>query len=137
MYLRITPSEVPELIETITEAWYHVLPDVPLDYVFLDSYLQQLYQTDVQFARIVKIFSVLTILIAILGLYGLIALVSEQRTKEVSIRKVLGASVGSLIVTLSRSFLLLILLANLIAWPQRYILLYSTFNFKIITKFYK
>lgn len=120
MYLRVDPGEVSSLVQSLARTWNELVPEVPLDFVFLDDHLQQMYVTDAHFARMVQIFSVITILIAVLGLYGLIALVSEQRMKEVSIRKVLGATLSSLILTLSRSFFTLIALANLIAWPLIY-----------------
>ena len=84
------------------------------------NHLQNLYQGDLQFARLVKIFSWITIFISILGLYGLIALICKQRMKEIGVRKILGASVKSLTFTLSKSFLGLVLVANVMVWPLVY-----------------
>jgi putative ABC transport system permease protein len=117
IYLRVSPGDIPSLISGLQNDWAKVAPDVPFDFVFMNEHLQNLYNKDIQFSRMVNVFALLTILISILGLYGLIALISTQRIKEISIRKILGAPFRQLIFTLSKSFLLLIIIANLIAWP--------------------
>ena len=91
IYLRVTPGEVPSLISGLQSDWAKVAPNVPFDFVFMNEHLQNLYNKDIQFSKMVKLFALLTILISILGLYGLISLISRQRIKEISIRKILGA----------------------------------------------
>jgi putative ABC transport system permease protein len=121
IFIRVTAGEIKPLISSIQKEWESLLPDIPFDFTFLDQHLNKLYERDIQFAWMVKIFSLITILIAILGLYGLISIAFEQRIKEISIRKVLGASFESLIMTLSKSFFVMILIANIIAWPLVYV----------------
>ncbi len=89
----------------------------PLDYRFVDERLDALYDSEEHLGRIFTIFSGLSIFLACLGLFGLTAFLVQQRTKEIGIRKVLGASGLSLVILLSREFTRLVLLANLIAWP--------------------
>jgi len=120
IYLRVSPGDVSSLISGLQNDWASVAPDIPFDFVFMNEHLQNLYNKDIQFSKMVKVFALLTILISILGLYGLIALISKQRIKEISIRKILGAPFRQLIFTLSRSFLILIVIANVIAWPFAY-----------------
>ena len=121
IFIRVSPGEIKPLISSIQKEWESLLPDIPFDFTFLDQHLNKLYERDIQFAWMLKIFSLITILIAILGLYGLISIAFEQRIKEISIRKVLGASFESLIMTLSKSFFAMILIANIIAWPLVYV----------------
>ncbi|QSE96927.1 ABC transporter permease [Fulvivirga lutea] len=120
IYMRVEAGNLHDVIVSIENDWKEVVPEVPFDLVMLNDHLQSLYKNDMQFAGMVKFFSWVTIIIAIVGLYGLITLICKYRMKEVGIRKVLGASVGSLIVTLSKSFTLFILIANIITWPIVY-----------------
>lgn len=87
------------------------------EYFFLDEDFDRQYQADQQLKTFVGYFSALAIFIGCLGLFGLTAYTTEQRTKEIGIRKVLGASVTGLVGLLSKEFLKLVLLANLLAWP--------------------
>lgn len=89
----------------------------PFTYEFLDKAYNKLYKSEQQVAALVNCFGMLTILISCLGLFGLAAYTAEQRTKEIGIRKVLGASVSNIVALLSKDFLKLVLLANLLAWP--------------------
>jgi len=120
IYIRVSPGDISSLISDLNTAWKSIVPGVPFDFIFMNQHLDKLYNKDIQFSRLVKVFAILTILISVLGLYGLITLVSEKRLKEISIRKVFGAPFSQLILTLSRSFLVLILFANIIAWPFSY-----------------
>ena len=90
---------------------------MPFDFVFLNSHLDQLYQKDIEFSALINYLTILILLIASIGLYGLMALVNRQKEQEMSIRKVFGASTGNIIVTFSKPFVILILVANVIAWP--------------------
>ncbi|MEQ8925036.1 MAG: ABC transporter permease [Fulvivirga sp.] len=120
IYMRIEAGNLHDVIVSIEKDWKEVVPDVPFDLIMLNDHLQSLYKNDMQFAGMVKFFSWVTIIVAIVGLYGLITLICKYRMKEVGIRKVLGASVGSLIYTLSKSFTLFIIIANIITWPIVY-----------------
>ena len=101
----------------LKKTWHQFLPDYPYDYTFLDQHFGRLYAAEQRQSLLFTLFAGIAILIACLGLFGLAAFATEQRTKEIGIRKVLGASVGSIVALLSRDFLKLVLIANLLAWP--------------------
>jgi putative ABC transport system permease protein len=90
------------------------------DYTFLNERFDNLYRTEEKQAQIFGIFALLAILVGCLGLLGLATYMAEQRTKEIGIRKVLGASIGGVVALLSKDFVILILIANIIAWPAAY-----------------
>jgi putative ABC transport system permease protein len=94
-------------------------------YFFIDDHLNNLYHSEEKLSRIISIFAVMAIFIACLGLFGLSSYITEQRTMEIGVRRVLGASVNSIFFLLSRYFLKWIVVANLIAWPLAYITLKS------------
>ncbi len=100
--------------------WAEVVPGLPFDASFLDSDIARLYQTEQSLARIIGAFTLIAILISCLGLFGLSAFAAEQRTKEIGIRKVLGASVAGIVALLSRDFLKLVLMALVFASPLAY-----------------
>ena len=92
-------------------------PDYNLEYSFIDKKLQEQYKSEERFAKFFLYFSVLSLLIACLGLFGLTAYATQQRTKEIGIRKVLGASVKGIVTLISKDFLKLVLIASVIAFP--------------------
>ncbi len=101
-------------IETI---WHKDLPAVPFEYAFLDAEVQKQYETEITLSQIINSFTLMAILISCLGLFGLAAFSAEQRSKEIGIRKVLGASVSGIVGLLSKDFLVLIIIAMAIATP--------------------
>jgi putative ABC transport system permease protein len=115
--LRVAPGAVPATIEGIRKAWTAVNPLYPFDVRFLDARIDEMYRTEERAGGLLRTFAVLAVLIACLGLFGLASFTAEQRTREIGIRKVLGASVPRVAALLCREFLLLVLLANLLAWP--------------------
>lgn len=116
--LRLRSLEgVEELLAQLQEDWAQVAPDLPFQFSFLDDSIHLQYESDQQFSRLITFFGGLAIFIAGLGLYGLIAIISSYRTKEIGIRKVLGASVMNIYLLLCRNFILMIIVANLIALP--------------------
>lgn len=117
LVLRINPNRVSETLQALQQKWQQFDARHPFEYSFVDENLNRLYQTEMRLGRIFAIFSALAIFIACLGLFGLASFTTEQRTKEIGIRKVLGASVSGIVALLSRDFLKLVLLANGIAWP--------------------
>lgn len=110
-------EEVDELLVGLQEDWAQVAPDLPFQFSFLDDSINLQYESDRQFSRLITFFGGLAIFIAGLGLYGLIAIISSYRVKEIGIRKVLGASVMNIYVLLCRNFILMVIMANLIALP--------------------
>jgi putative ABC transport system permease protein len=97
--------------------WSRLIPDVPLEYSFLDQDLQKLYEAENSLLKIINLFSIFAIVIACLGLFGLAAFTTEQRIKEIGIRKVLGASVASIMALVLKGFAMLISIAIIIASP--------------------
>jgi putative ABC transport system permease protein len=97
--------------------WKTLFPGNPIDYFLLDQFFNRQYEGEQQFGRIFGIFTVLAIFIACLGLFGLASFMTTQRTKEIGIRKVLGSTAPNIVLLLSRGFIQLVLMANLIAWP--------------------
>jgi putative ABC transport system permease protein len=105
------------LLQNLQKAWNKSIPSVPFEYSFLENDLAHQYEADQRVFWTIQCFTTIAIFIACLGLFGLASFTTEQRTKEVGIRKVLGASVGQLITLLSQDFLKLILISFLIAIP--------------------
>ncbi len=118
--VRIDGNRIPETLQYIEETWNGFVEQQPVQMTFLEDDLARQYSNEEKTATLFFIFSVLAILIAALGLLGLASFSAAQRTKEVGIRKAMGASLGSVLVTLSREFVWLILVATLLAWPLAY-----------------
>ena len=115
--VKIDPTKADQSIAFIEKTWKKYFPSSLFDYDFMDEQIGQQYAAENRFAKIFLYFSFLSILIACLGLYGLTAYSASQKVKEIGVRKVLGASLNSLAILLSRDFLKLILVACLIAVP--------------------
>ena len=118
--VRIRSEDVPETLAYLEETWKQFVSDKPFAYSFLDDGIAVLYRAEEQTRTLFGMFSLLAIVIACLGLFGLSAFIAEQRTKEIGIRKVLGASVGGLVVLLSKDFVKLVGLALVVATPVAY-----------------
>jgi putative ABC transport system permease protein len=118
--VRIKPENIRSTIEMIKVTWQKVAPGHPFLFSFLDQDVQQQYEEIEQWGKIVGYASFLTILIACLGLFGLTTLTVIRRTKEIGIRKVLGASTANVVLFLSQEFGKLVIVANIIAWPVAY-----------------
>ncbi len=117
LILRIKTTEVPALLSSIEQIWKKYNPQAPFSYYFLDTHFARLYDSELRIEKIFSSFSLIAILIASLGLLGLSAYMIEQRTKEIGIRKVLGASVRQILILISREFLFLVGIAFLISIP--------------------
>ena len=120
--IKIRPGSLPETLSFLKEKWKELSPTETLDYWFLDeseSFTWQ-YQSEQRLSKIFSYFALLAIFIACLGLFGLASFTAEQRTKEIGIRKAMGASISSIILLLSKEFAKWILIANIIAWPIAY-----------------
>jgi len=115
--IRITGENVRETLDFIGEKWNEFGAKRPFDYTFLGESMDEMYQAEDKLARIFRIATILTIFVALLGLLGLSSFVTEQRYKEIGIRKILGASVGNVVGLLIREFVLLIIIAFIIAIP--------------------
>ncbi len=115
--VRIRPERIPETLAFMAEKWQSIAGDAPFDYVFLDENFDRLYREEERWGTIVQYASFFALFVACLGVLGLTSLAITRRTKEIGIRKVLGASNHHIVALLSREFVVLILIANLIAWP--------------------
>ena len=122
LVLRIRPADVPATLAGLEEAWKTFAPGVPFAYSFVDQDFEQQYADTARLSRTLHAFTFLALLIACLGLFGLAAYTAEQRTKEIGVRKVMGATVPGLVVLLSREFVRLVLVAFVLAAPAAYLL---------------
>ncbi len=118
--VKITSEDKQGTLEYIESIWKKYAIDQPFEYIFLDDDFDQLYLDEERTRKIVTIFTVLAMFIASLGLFGLSSFIAEQRTKEVGIRKVLGASVTNIYLLLSKDILKLVAIATIISWPITY-----------------
>ena len=123
MSVRIAPEGVRETISSIEESWEGFAAEVPFDYAFLDEAIDEHYQAEDQFLKVFASFSFLSIMIGCLGLFGLTAFMMKRKTKEIGIRKVIGANTSGLVGILSKDFLKLVLIANILGWPLAYYLM--------------
>ncbi len=123
LLIRIEPENIPDTIARIQEVWLDVDASFPLDYTFLDADFDRLYRADRQLGAIFAVFAFLAVFVACLGLLGLASFSIQQRTREISIRKVLGSSVSAIVLLLSKDFMQYVLLANAIAWPLAYLVM--------------
>ena len=139
MYVKLDMNRFDQLISSIEAKWDALVPERPLEYSFLDDKVADLYEKDRKTAKILILFTVLSVSIGCLGLFGLAAFMAQKRTKEIGIRKVLGADVRRIVALLSREYLLVIVISNLIAWPLGYFIMNNwldTFSYRINIAWY-
>jgi putative ABC transport system permease protein len=117
MVVSTNSGDYKTLLTQMGAVWKKDMPSVPFEYSFLDSEVQKQYETEIVLSQIINSFTLVAILISCLGLFGLAAFSAEQRSKEISIRKVLGSSVSGIVQLLSKDFLLLVLVSFVIATP--------------------
>lgn len=123
LVVKISNTNVAATLKSIEATWDSFVQQRPLQYTFVDQEFGALYEAEMRSGRLFSSFSILAIVIACLGAFGLAAFLASQRKKEIGIRKVLGASVSSIVQLLSKEFVKLILLANLLAWPIAFYLM--------------
>lgn len=121
--VRIRGDRIMETMDFIEQQWASLVPDQPIVTTFLDENMEQLYQREQRFGTLFAYFAGIAIVIACLGLFGLAAFTAEQRTKEVGIRKVLGSTIPGAATLLAKEYVILILIANLLAWPVAYLVM--------------
>ncbi|HEY8958334.1 ABC transporter permease [Chitinophaga sp.] len=117
MAFRVHGNNIPQLVAQMEEKWKATIPNQPFSYSFMDDDFNALYKSENRMGKISLSFSVLAIFIACLGLFGLAAYAAEQRTREIGIRKVLGATATNIVNLLSRDFLKLVMISILFAFP--------------------
>ena len=126
--VKIQPRNIESTLKHIKKTWKKIVPDYPFDYSFLDEDYDRMYRVEKRLGRLLNYFAILAVLIACLGLFGLASFTTEQRTKEIGIRKTLGASVAKIVMMLSSEFVKWVALANLIAWPFAWFVLNNWLN---------
>jgi putative ABC transport system permease protein len=117
MYVRTTPGHAAEAIAAVEKIWKQYNPEYPFEYQFMDDVYNRLYTTDQRTGALFRVFAFIAIFISCLGLFGLMTYTAQLKTREIGIRKVLGATVASVTGLLAREFIRLVLLAILIASP--------------------
>lgn len=117
MVVKIRPEDTQHTLSAMEQTWQRVIPGAPFRYDFLKDAYGRLYDNEKRAGELLLIFAALAIVISCLGLLGLATFMTSKRFKEIGVRKVLGASVASVVTLLSKDFVKLVLLANLIAWP--------------------
>lgn len=137
--IRVKPENISATIADIEKTWKELVPHYPFNYTFLDQKFNEHYNSDARFGKIFGVFAGVAILIACLGLFGLTAYTTSQRTKEIGIRKVLGASVSSIVTLLSTGFLKLFIVALIIAIPTSWYVMtqwLESFAYQVGMNFY-
>ncbi|MFC2158703.1 ABC transporter permease [Acidobacteriota bacterium] len=120
--VRIEPQDMKGTLEYIEATWKKFVPERPINFTFLDDSLESLYSSDKKLGQIVTNYTIISLLISCLGLFGLVSFMAEHKTKEIGIRKVLGAPISSIVGIISREFIPQVLLATLIAFPVGYLI---------------
>ncbi len=126
--IRLKENTNPSALNSLQSTYESFYPGNPFDYFFLDDFFNRQYNNDHTFSRVFTLFALFAIFVACLGLFGLSSFNVVKRSKEIGVRKVLGASVWKIVNLLSREFLMLLLLANLIAWPIIYWIMNNWLN---------
>jgi len=126
--LRVAPGKIPEAVRYAEGVWARLHPESAFSYDFLDDRIAALYRNETRMMQMFGYFSLFAIFIASLGLFGLASFTAEQRTREIGIRKVLGATVTNILFLLSREFTTWVLVANVIAWPVAFLAMRAWLN---------
>ncbi|MDX9728034.1 MAG: ABC transporter permease [Bacteroidales bacterium] len=123
--VRLTPGKTKESLASVEKTWNEIIPEFPLQYTFIDQDYENLFRTEMRLADLLKYFTVLALIIASLGLYGLSSYSTERRTNEIGIRKVMGADSLTVIRTMAREYLVLVLVSLLIALPAGWVIVHK------------
>ncbi len=121
--VKIMKQNIDETVDYIGDVVKEILPNQAFEYFFLDDHLENLYRNEKIMGQVFVIFSLFTVLIACLGLFGLVSFTAEERTHEIGVRKILGATVPNIVTLLLRDFARLILIANVVSWPLGYFIM--------------
>ncbi len=123
MIINVKNENIHNTIGFIQEVFSKINPNYPFEYHFLNENIEHFYQTENQINRIITYFTMLAVFISCLGLFGLSLFMAEQRIKEIGIRKTLGATVANIVGLMSKDFLLLVAVSNIISWPVAYLIM--------------
>jgi putative ABC transport system permease protein len=120
--IRLTPGNITASLNSVENIWNKVIPDYPLQYTFIDQDYDNIFRSQLRLTSLLKYFTILAVIIACLGLYGLSSFSTERRTNEIGVRKVMGAGFFAIMYTVSKEFLVLILISIVIAIPSGWII---------------
>ena len=126
--IRLTPGNIPESLKSVEKNWKEILPEYPLQYTFIDQDYENLFRSQLRLSGLLKYFTVLAVIIACLGLYGLASYSAERRTNEVGIRKVMGAGSITVMYSLTKEFLVFVLIAIVISVPAGWLIVSKLLN---------
>ena len=116
--VKLSPGNIDSSLKLLEARWNDFNPDKPFEYYFIDQELEKFYEREVKISQIFSSFAVISIIISCMGLFGLSAFTASQRTKEIGIRKVFGATLPGIVKMLSKEYAVLIIISNLVAWPM-------------------
>jgi len=120
---KVESNDHQRILSSLQSIWNVHFPGNPMDYFFLDQFFNRQYEGDKRFGEIFSMFTILAIFVACLGLFGLASFMTMQRTKEIGIRKALGSSSSQVVLLLSKGFVVLVIIANIIAWPLAWLIM--------------
>jgi len=120
--IRLASGNIPDALKKAGEVWNKVIPEYPFDYTFIDEDYDSMFRSQARLTKLLKYFTILAVIIACLGLYGLSAYSAERRTNEIGIRKIMGAGTMTILYTMVKEFMLLILISLVIALPAGWII---------------
>ncbi len=121
--IKLSSSDISKAVNVLEDKWKTFFPDAGFEYVFMDDQFQSLYKSELQIKKAANVATVLNLIIVFLGIYGVVAISLGKRTKEIAVRKVIGADARNIIFLFIKDYALLILIANIIAWPIAYSLI--------------
>jgi putative ABC transport system permease protein len=119
--IKIQPEDFHGTLRFIRDRWKKFSPGFPFEFTFVDEEVNRKYAAEQRMSRTFTVFTSVAIFLACIGLFGLVSFSVERRTKEIGIRKVIGASLSRIVLLVTKGFLLWVLLANIIAWPVAYL----------------
>jgi putative ABC transport system permease protein len=125
---RLKADHIPEALEDMKKIWKAHIADIPVEFHFVDDMIDDLYRSEERLSGLINAFTLLAIVISCLGLFGMASFMAQQKTKEIGIRKVLGASVSRIVFLLTKEFAKWVLIANILAWPVAFYAMRSWLN---------
>ena len=120
LIVKISSGAISENLAFIEETWNKTVPFYPFEFSFLDEDFNRQYRSEKRMGKLFNTFAFLSVFIASLGLFGLVSFIVNQKTKEIGIRRVIGASAADIVKILTKEFIILVAVANIIAWPTAY-----------------
>lgn len=120
--IRLTHGKTEESLKSVEKIWNELIPEFPLEYTFIEQDYENLFKSEIRLVGLLKYFTILALIIASLGLYGLSAYSTERRSNEIGIRKVMGSDSSSVIITMAREFIVLVLFSLIISLPAGWLI---------------